>query len=173
VRRWLAVLVLVAAPAGSWFLLHDKTVTARIHVPELTSTIGSGDDVVGVSADGEIVPFLPVPTGPPLPRLSLDEVPQSGRLAGPVMQQAKVLGAAPAALRPYVERSYYGESGVDLILTNGIELRFGNASQAKRKWKSAAAVLTNPAITALDYVNLYAPNRPAIWGSEHSLPPAP
>ncbi|MFN8216906.1 MAG: cell division protein FtsQ/DivIB [Solirubrobacterales bacterium] len=174
-RRWLAalVVVLLAVAALYWFVLRDKTVAAEVHVPELTATIGSGEDAVGVAADGRIVPFLEVPDEPPLPRLPLDKVPESGRLAGPVLAQARVLGAAPEALRPYVERSYLGESGIDVILTTGIELRFGEASQAKEKWRAAAAVLANPEITALDYVDLRAPGHPAVGGSEHSLPPAP
>jgi hypothetical protein len=175
VRRWLAAIavVVLAALAAYWFLLRDKTVTAQVHVPELSSTIGSGEDAVGASTTGQIVPFLAVPTEPPLPRLPLDSVPKSGKLAGTMLAQAKVLGAAPKKLRPYVERSYYGESGVDVILTSGIELRFGDASQAKRKWEAAAAVLADPSITALNYVNLLAPAHPAVWGSGHSLPPAP
>ena len=84
-----------------------------------------------------------------------------------------MLGATPAALRPYVEGSYFGESGVDVNLTSGIELRFGNATQAARKWQAAAAVLADPAVTALDYVDLHAPGRPAIGGSGHTLPPLP
>ncbi len=174
-RRWLAavVLVAVALAAGYWFLIRDKTITASVHVPVLTSTIGSGEDAVGVSAEGRIVPFLEVPAEPPLPRLPLTEVPQSGRLAGPVLAQARVLGAAPAPLRPYIERSHYGESGVDVVLTSGIEVRFGDASQAKRKWKAAAALLADPEITTLDYVNVSAPGRPTWGGGEHSLPPAP
>jgi hypothetical protein len=174
VRRWLAIAaVFLVALAAYWFVLRDETVTAQVHVPELASTIGGGEDAVGVSTSGQIVPFLAIPTEPPLPWLPLDSVPESGTLAGPVLAQAKVLGAAPKELRPYVERSYYGESGVDVILTSGIELRFGDASQAKRKWNVAAAVLADPSITALDSVNLLAPARPAVWGSEHSLPPAP
>ena len=84
-----------------------------------------------------------------------------------------VLAAVPDQLRPYVESSYFGESGVDVMLTTGIELRFGDASQARRKWKAAAAVLADPSVTALDYVDLHAPNRAAYEGSEHELPPAP
>ena len=174
-RRWLAAiaLVVVAAAAGYWFLLRDTTVTAKVEVPELASTIGSGEGAVGVSTEGEVVPFLPVPAEPPLPTLPIEQVPKSGRLAGPVLEQAKVLGAAPVALRPYVERSYYGKSGVDVVLTTGIELRFGDDSQAKRKWAAAAAILADPSITALDYVDLHAPRHPSTGGSEHSLPPAP
>jgi hypothetical protein len=173
VRRGLAALalVLVAIAAVYWLLIRDQTVEAHLHVPELTATIGSGEDAVGVSSEGKIVTFFPVPEEPPLPRLPLDEVPKSGHLAGPVLEQAKVLGAAPAPLRPYVERSYYGESGVDVDLTSGIELRFGDASQAQLKWKAAAAILADPSITALDYVDLHAPRRPTYEGEGHLLPP--
>jgi hypothetical protein len=175
VRRRLAAIAVVALAvlAGWWFLVRDTTVTAQVHVPELTATIGSGSDAVGVSSKGEIVPFMAVPEDPPLPRLSLEEVPKNGHLAGPVLEQARVLGAAPAALRPHLERSYLGESGVDVDLTSGIELRFGDASQAATKWKAAAAILADPEITALDYVDLHAPGRPSYGGEGHSLPPAP
>jgi hypothetical protein len=175
VRRRLVVIagVLVAVAAVYFFLVRDSSVTPRVYVPELASTIGSGSAAVGVSTRGEVVPWLPVPEEPPLPRLPISEVPKGGRLAGPVLEQALVLGAAPVALRPYLERIYLGESGIDVDLTSGIELRFGDASQAKRKWRAAAAVLADPQITALDYVNLLAPNRPAPGGSGHPLPELP
>jgi hypothetical protein len=166
------LLVLGATAAVYWFAIRERTVVARVHVPILTSTIGSGSEAVAVSSTGEIVRFMPVPEDAQLPRLPLTEVPRGHRLAGHPLEQARILGAAPAALRPYVERSYYGESGVDVILTSGIELRFGDDSQAARKWQAAAAVLADPAILALDYVNLHAPGRPSYGGSGHSLPPA-
>lgn len=165
--------VLVALAAVYFFLVRDTTVAPRVYVPELASTIGSGSEAVGVSTRGEIVPWLPVPEEPPLPRLPISEVPKGGRLAGPVLEQALVLGAAPQPLRPYVERVHLGESGIDVDLTSGIELRFGDASKAKRKWRAAAAVLADPQITALDYVDLHAPNRPASRGSGHALPELP
>jgi hypothetical protein len=175
VRRRLAALavVILALAAGYWFFVHDTTVTARVQVPELAAVIGSGSEAVGVSAGGRIIPFVAVPEDRPPPRLPLDQVPKNGHLAGPVLEQARILGAAPPALRPYVERSYYGESGVDVDLTSGIELRFGDDSQAAVKWKAAAAVLADPSITALDYVDLHAPGRPSHGGEGHSLPAAP
>ena len=174
-RRALAALalVVVAAAAAYWFHFRDTTVSANVHFPVLTSTIGSGEEAVGVSSTGQIVRFLPLPEEPPLPQLPLSEVPKGGRLAGHVLEQALVLGAVPAALQPYVERSYYGESGVDVDLSSGIELRFGDASQAARKWKAAATVLADPAISTLDYVDLHAPDHPSVGGSGHTLPPAP
>jgi hypothetical protein len=175
VRRRLAALGLLAvAAAALWFLLiRDTVVAPEVAIPEATATIGSGEDALAVTSGGAVVPWLPLPEEPELPELPLSEPPQGGRLAGPMLQQARILGAAPAALRPYLARSYYGESGVDVETTSGIELRFGDASQARRKWRAAAAVLADPSIEALDYVDLHAPTRLAIGGSGHTLPPPP
>jgi hypothetical protein len=174
-RRLLGIVLLsVAALAAVYFLLiRDTVVTATLAVPEVTATIGSGEDAVAVLADGEVVPWLPLPQEPELPRLPLAEPPADGRLAGPALEQARVLGAAPDAIRPYLAGSSYGESGVSVETTAGIELRFGDGSQVRLKWKAAAAVLADPSIEALDYVDVHAPARPAIGGSGHTLPPAP
>jgi cell division septal protein FtsQ len=175
VRRRLAVIALaIVGIAALWFLLvRDTVVAPDVAFPEAAATLGSGEDAIAVSAGGTIVPWLPLPADPELPELPLSEPPKGGQLAGPVLEQARVLGAAPAALRPYLARSYYGESGVDVETTSGIELRFGDASQAARKWKAGAAVLADPSIEALDYVDLHAPARPAVGGSGHTLPPPP
>lgn len=172
-RRWLlaglAALVLIAL--AYWFLMRQATVEPTVRVPRATATIGSGSGAVAVGPRGELLGWLPLSEDLQLPTLPLSEAPQNGRLSGPVLEQARVLGAAPAALRPYVESSYYGESGVDVKLRSGVELRFGDATQARAKWKAAAAVLADPAVTTLDYVDLHAPGRPAVGGSGHTLPP--
>jgi hypothetical protein len=165
--------VLLVALAAYWFLIRTDSAEPRVQVPKLAATIGEGSEAVGVSGSGAVVRWLPLPEDPPLPRLPLDEVPKGGHLRGPALEQVRVLAAVPDALRPYVESSFFGESGVDVELTTGIELRFGDATQAQRKWRAAAAILANPEITALDYVDLHAPNRPSYEGSEHELPPAP
>ena len=172
-RRWLIGLAVFVAVATIlyWALIRDSTVEAHLQVPRATATIGSGSEAIAVGPNGEILAWLPVAEDARLPYLPLSEPPRGGQLAGPVLQQARVLGAAPAALRPYIERSYLGESGIDVMLRSGIELRFGDATQAHLKWKAAAAVLADPSITALDYVNLFAPRRPSVGGSGHALPP--
>lgn len=167
-----AVIVVVAL-AVYWFFVREGTDEPTVMVPRLAAQIGEGSEAVGVTTAGAIVRGLPLPEEPPLPRLPLEEPPKGGHLRGPALEQVKVLGAVPNALRAYVASSYYGESGVDVELTTGIELRFGNASQAARKWHAAAALLADPSITALDYVDLYAPSRPSYGGSEHELPPVP
>lgn len=170
--RLVAAVALVALlVAVYWLLLRGTTVEGHLRVLRATATIGSGADAIAVGPDGQLLAWVPVPEEPTLPTLPLSTPPEGGRLAGTVLQQAKVLGAAPAALRPYLASSYYGESGVDVKLRSGIELRFGDASQVAAKWKAAAAVLADPAVTALDYVDLHAPGRPAVYGSGHTLPP--
>jgi len=172
-RRLLALgLLIVAVAAAYWLLIRDTTVEAGLQLPQATATIGTGSNAIAVGPEGQILAWLPLSEDLQLPSLSLSAPPKDGRLAGPVLQQARVLGAAPATLRPYIQNSYYGESGVDVTLRSGIELRFGDASQARAKWKAAAVVLADPSITALDYVDLHAPGRPAVGGSGHTLPPA-
>ncbi|HET7455733.1 MAG TPA: hypothetical protein VFJ76_09440 [Solirubrobacterales bacterium] len=166
----LAALVLLAA---YWFLIRQETAEPRVLVPRLAATIGEGEEAIGVAADGALVRWLPLPEEPPLPRLALDEPPKGGRVKGPALEQVRVLAAVPDQLRPYVESSGYGEGGVEVTLTTGIELFFGDDSQPAEKWGAAVAVLADPEVTALDYVNLQAPDRPSYGGSEHELPPAP
>ncbi|HSK50231.1 MAG TPA: cell division protein FtsQ/DivIB [Solirubrobacterales bacterium] len=166
-------LVAVLGVAGYELLLGNESVAPQVQRLEATARIGSGEDAVAVAADGTPMTLVKVGQDTDLPALPLEELPKNERLAGPVLQQALVLGAAPPALRPLIERSFYGEEGVNVILDAGIELRFGDATQAERKWRAAAAVLADPAISALDYVDLHAPSRPAAYGEGHELPALP
>jgi hypothetical protein len=168
-----AVLVALLALVAYWFLLRQDTAEPHVLVPRLTATIGEGESAIGVAANGALVRWLPLPEEPPLPRLALEGPPKGGQVKGPALEQVHVLAVVPDQLRPYLESSSYGETGVEVTLTTGIELIFGDASQAARKWSAAIAVLANPEVTSLDYVNLEAPNRPTYGGSEHELPPAP
>jgi hypothetical protein len=174
VRRGLAAAVALVAVAllAYFFLVREKSVAPAVSSPAAAAVLGEGDDAVVVSSKGAVVRWLPVPEDGTLPRLPAAEPPQGGRFAGPMREQARVLGAVPEELRPYLARSFYGENGVGVELTSGIELRFGDATQASRKWRAAAAVLADPSITALDYVNVEAPTRAATGGEGHLLPPA-
>jgi hypothetical protein len=149
----------------------STTVEPRLVSSEPVAMIGSGSEAVAVADDGTVLTWLSLPEDSKLPQLPLDSAPKGPRVEGSVLEQVHVLAAAPAALRPYVASSSFGESGVDVELSSGIELRFGRASAVARKWRAAAAVLANPAITTLDYVNLLAPGRPEVGGSGHTLPP--
>jgi hypothetical protein len=178
VRRWrwpaaIALAVIAVAALAYLLLLRDESVAPTVAPLQATAAIGEGEERIAVGPDGSLLPGLHLPEEVSLPALPLAEPPKKGRLAGPMLEQAKVLGRAPPALRPYLERSYYGESGVDVILDGGIELRFGDATQAARKWAAAATVLADPSILSLDYVDLHAPTRPAFYGEGHELPALP
>jgi hypothetical protein len=168
-----ALVLLVAGVGAYWFGIRRGTAEPTVIVPRLAARIGAGSDAVGVAANGSVVRWLPLPEEPPLPRLPLEEAPQGGRVRGPALEQVRVLATVPDQLRPYVAGSRFGESGVDVELTTGVELRFGDSSQATRKWRAAAAILADPSVSALDYVDLHAPGRPSYGGSEHELPAAP
>jgi hypothetical protein len=170
----IAGLALVVSFAAAYLLvLRGRTVEPTVEVPRAVATLGAGQGSIPVGADGQLLEWLPAPEDGSLPSLPAAPPPKSGRLGGTMLLQARVLGAAPAPLRPHVESSYYGESGVDVVLRSGIELRFGDASRAAEKWKAAAAVLADPSLSALDYVNLLAPRRPTVGGSGHALPAIP
>lgn len=172
--RWLALVLVGAVAAGLLYelALRDTAIEAHVHLPRATARIGTGSGAVAVGRDGTLLRWLPAPEESSLPELPLSEAPRGKtRLAGTLLQQARVLGACPAALRPYVSSSFYGESGVDVKLRSGVELRFGDASRALAKWRAVATVLADPSIEALDYVDVHAPGRPSVGGFGHALPP--
>lgn len=166
----LIVLVIIAAFVYQR-VFGSTTVEPHLVSSEPVAVIGSGSEAVAIADDGTILTWLAVPDESGLPSLALNAPPKGPRVQGPVLEQVRILAAAPPALRPYVASSSFGESGVDVELSSGIELRFGSGSGAARKWRAAAAVLADPSITSLDYVNLLAPGRPTVGGSGHTLPP--
>jgi cell division septal protein FtsQ len=180
VKRALAALavVIVLAVAVYWLFLRSDGSTpeaAPVAPPHAVARIGEGSKAIAVDQRGNLSATLKLPKKPPLPQLPLKAPPKSGRVKGPVLEEVEVLAAAPPALSPYLASTSYDEKegGVKVETTAGIELRFGDASQAKKKWAVGAAILANPAITTLDYVDLEAPSKPAFGGEGHELPPAP
>lgn len=176
--RWLyrgaiAILAVIVVAFVYQRIFGVGTVTAHLVSSRPVAAIGSGEGAVAVADDGTVLTWLSVPEDSHLPRLPIASAPKGPRVQGSVLEQVRILAAAPPALRPYVEGSYYGESGVDVNLTSGVELRFGDSTQADRKWRAAAAVLADPSVTTLDYVDLHAPARPSIGGSGYTLPPLP
>ena len=94
--------------------------------------------------------------------LPLKKLPPGKRVRGHVLEEVRILAAAPKALRPYIAATNWGKTGADVEFTSGIVVRFGDQSEAVRKWKSAAAVLADPSVTLLSYVDVHAPTRPEV-----------
>jgi cell division protein FtsQ len=143
----------------------------RIEVAERPPTmlVRGGGREVPVAADGTLLVGVPAPEDG-LPALEVDEVPPAGRLGGEPLEQALVAGAAPDPLRPLIERiDHTEEDGVEITLRGGIPVRFGSASDAEQKWAAAAAVLADPKLDAVTYVDVRVPERPAAGGAANPL----
>jgi cell division septal protein FtsQ len=174
------VAVAVVAIAVYWFALRDSsTTTAKADPVHPVAQIGEGDRVIVVGSDGRLLgsastksPGKSKKQPDQLPVLPLKERPKGDRVRGHVLEQVHLIAAAPRALRHYIAGTDYGKSGVDVEFTSGIEIRFGDDRGAEKKWKAAAAVLADPSVTMLSYVDVHAPTRPTVGGEEHELPPA-
>jgi cell division protein FtsQ len=136
-----------------------------IHVTERPPVLlaRDGGRTVPVAADGTLLVGGRAPKVPKLPSLAVHPLPYGGRLSGDALQQALVVGAAPAPLRREVSGlSFTRASGVTATMHGGIELRFGTAGAARAKWAAAAAVLADRRLTTLAYVDVRVPERQAV-----------
>jgi hypothetical protein len=174
-RALLALVVLAALGTGVyWFALRGSSTTvaeAKKVVP--VAQIGEGKTVLVVGSDGKLLGSEDGKKSH-LPVLPLKSRPKSGRLHGNVLEEVKVLAAAPGALRRLVASTGYdkGKTGVEATFGSGIEVRFGDAREAARKWEAAATILADPSVTLLSYVDVTAPTRPVTSGKGHELPAA-
>jgi cell division septal protein FtsQ len=176
VRRALLVLgaLAIVAVAVYWFGLRgSSTSTAEAQKVRVVAQIGEGKRVILVGDDGSLLGSASTKKGH-LPVLPLKQQPTGRHVKGHVLEEVHIVGAAPAPLRRYVAKTGYGGNGVEVELSSGIKIRFGSDREARRKWKATAAVLADPSVTLLSYVDVAAPTRPAvkvISGEEHELPP--
>jgi cell division protein FtsQ len=141
---------------------HGLTVHVTERSPVLVAS--DGDHQVPVAADGSLLPGVDA-QGASLPVLKVDQIPSTGRLGGEALDEAHVVAAAPKPLRSLVEGvTTTHDYGVVITLHRGIALRFGSASKSTQKWAAATAVLADPKVTSLGYVDVRVPSRPAIGG---------
>lgn len=141
---------------------HGLTIHVTERKPVLLADDGQRD--VAVAAGGSLLPGVDA-DGLSLPTLDVEDLPESGRLAGEALEEARVIGAAPAPLRPLIEGATTTDDyGIVVTVQGGIDLRFGAASKSGAKWAAAAAVLADPKVTTLEYVDVQVPSRPAIGG---------
>jgi len=139
----------------------------EITVVERPPVAVAGDSGIPVAADGTLLPE--VDTGKrELPAIEVSVGEGGGTLDGEAREQAIVMGAAPEPLVSVIERSTIADTGIEVELTNGIVLRFGDAARAEAKWEAAARILADPGLTSLTYIDLRIPDRPAVGGSVSS-----
>jgi cell division protein FtsQ len=137
---------------------HGLTITVEERTP--VAAVDDEGEPLAVDGSGRLLPGV---AAADLPAIEA-EAPGSARLEGAARAQATVLGAAPGPLRPLIEEAQATDVGVEVTLSSGIELWFGDPDQAAAKWRAAAAVLADPALDALTYIDLRVPERPAVSG---------
>ena len=144
---------------------HSMTITVHERPPALI--VRTPDEEVPVAADGTILTGVEAPKdGGDLPLLTVSELPDGPQLAGDDLSQARVLGAAPEPLRPLIDAvEVTKDYGVVVTLNGEIPVRFGSSASAPAKWAAAAAVLADSRLTALTYLDVRLPQRPAAGGN--------
>jgi cell division protein FtsQ len=157
----------VASVSADASFPHGLTIHVTERDPVLVAT--DGEARVPVAADGSLLSGIKVSKG--VPELPVDSLPKSGRLNGTALAEALTIGAAPAALRPLIDRATVTRDyGVVVTMHGGIQLRFGAGGDRDGKWAAAAAVLADPALTSLSYVDVRVPQRPAVGGTSDPSP---
>jgi cell division protein FtsQ len=142
----------------------------RIEVTERppVMVVTAGSKRVAVAADGTLLPDVEVPDGG-LPTLELKKQPPPGGLEGAAADQAVIAGAAPEPLRPLMHTiEHTADHGIVVTLRGGIPVYFGTAAAAAQKWTAAAAVLADPKLQALTYLDVRVPGRPAAGAAAES-----
>ena len=138
----------------------------RIEVAERApvAIVGEGEGVP-VAGDGTVLSGID--TGDlELPAIETRSVPASGALEGAGLAQAEILGAAPDPLRPAIRGiGVDREHGVEVYLAADVELRFSDSRDAEAKWAAAAAILADPKLDQISYIDLRLPGRPAVGGA--------
>lgn len=146
---------------------HDLALMVKERPPVLLAT--AGEESVPIAGDGTVLPGVDV-SGLKIPSIGVDGLPAQGRLSGDALQIARVMGPAPKPLLELVEEiSIGGEEGVQVTLRGDVPVWFGGSDDAAAKWDATAAILADPQIDALTYVDVRVAERPSIGGAAPSV----
>jgi cell division septal protein FtsQ len=84
----------------------------------------------------------------------------------------RVLAAAPAPLRPKLERAYADpDKGIVVEMRDGTDLEMGTSARLGAKWASATRVLAAPSASGADEIDVRLPERPSARGFETAQNP--
>jgi cell division protein FtsQ len=152
---------------------HTLRIRVLEHHPAAIAVTDGGR--VAVAGDGTVLRDLPLEGR--LPTIRADGTIRGERLEDPAaLTAARVAGAAPAPLRRRLETvPVRKEEGLVVVLRDGPELIFGDATRIRAKWTAAARVLADKAAAGASYVDVRLPGRPAAGGlpAETVTPVAP
>lgn len=139
-----------------------STATVELSVRTDGSILGEGGQALLIADDGTILGTAEGIEGD-LPTLDGERpAADASRLEGRNLSKAVVLGAVPSELRPFVVSASSGEQGVEVELTNGLILIFGDDTRVDQKWRAAASVIADPELSGATAIDLTFPLRPAV-----------
>lgn len=134
-------------------------VTINVDVRQPVAYLDGGGGAI-LSADGTVLQSgVDKPEG--LPSIDAETNSTGDRVDGDALIGTQVLGGLQPVLAPQVESvSIDRELGPVVTLNGGVEVRFGDSSRPEMKWKAVAAVLANPSVTSVNYLDVSVPTRP-------------
>jgi len=100
-----------------------------------------------------------------LPTVSVTALPQRRVHEAQTLAYLTVLGAAPTPLAGFITRAYNGPKGLTVALRNGLLVYFGDDTGARAKWLAFARALLAADTSEAVYVDVRAPERPAVGDS--------
>jgi cell division septal protein FtsQ len=72
----------------------------------------------------------------------------------------------PEPLRPLIaDLRVGGAEGIEVTLEGDIPVYFGTGDRAPEKWSAVAAVLADPKVQTMTYLDVRVPERPAVGGA--------
>ena len=142
-------------------LPHRLDIVAVPHVP--VAALVAGGKPLAVAGDGTL---LPQASAARLPQVGLRSEPAGARLdASAARTVVAALAAAPGALRTRLASgSLTRDHGIVITLRSGPTLYLGPPGGLRAKWAAATRVLADPASAGAAYVDVSAPQRPAVGG---------
>jgi cell division septal protein FtsQ len=142
---------------------HELALRVESRPPVLLAR--AGEQVLPVAGDGTVLAGVDVGQES-LPSIEVGELPATGALTGEGLEIARIMGGAPEPLMELIEAvTYEGTEGVSVTLRGDVPVYFGPGDSAREKWAAAAAILANPKIETLTYVDVRVPERPALGGA--------
>jgi cell division protein FtsQ len=142
---------------------HGLAITVHERPPVLIAA--AGGRALPVAGDGTVLAGVDA-SGEDLPEIAVAELPAEGKLTGEALEIALVIGAAPKPLLELVEDVTVGVTeGVTVTLRGDVPVYFGGGEDATDKWAAAAAVLADPSVDTLTYLDVRVADRPALGGA--------
>jgi cell division protein FtsQ len=149
---------------------HEMQITVVQH--EAVAAVDIDGARVGVAADGTLL--RGGAASQQLVTLSIPAANGGGRLTSRKGRSAvAVMGAAPRALRAYVQGVDFGPDGLRVNIKNGPLLELGDASRARAKWIAIARILADPRSAGASYLDVRVPERPVAGRFDDPGQPAP